>query len=147
MHCTTPSKPLYPILMHYWPVSFITYSTSPVRRMANPSFSFPSLPPCVHTSLISHSIPRLHFTPPLFYCNTQMLFAVYHPECTSPVQLHHYYLFKWLWLQIGHIKDTLILRPNCRTNLYTLPLFILNVYVDPVLDLCKKGYCSYLSRN
>lgn len=45
MRCTTPAKPPYPILMHYWPVYFITYSTSPVRRMANPFFSFPSLPP------------------------------------------------------------------------------------------------------
>lgn len=64
MHCTTPAKPLYPILMHYWPVSFITYSTSPVRRMANPFLSFPSLPPCVHTSLYLtiHTPTPLHST-------------------------------------------------------------------------------------
>lgn len=92
MHCTTPAKPPYPILMHYWAVSFITYSTSLVRRMANPFFSFPSLPPSVHTSLYLtiHSLNstslRLHFTV-IYHFGCCSLQCIYHPRDMFPATL------------------------------------------------------------
>ena len=109
MHCTTPAKLLYPILMHYWPVSFITHSTSPARRMANPFFSFPSFPPSVHASLYLtiHSPTALHTTsfftviPPPRSCSSPRLSDG--ASCTRS-------LFKWPWLQISHISGTFHLK-------------------------------------
>lgn len=93
MHCTTPTKPFYPIHMHYWPASFITYSTSPVLRMANPFLSFPSLPPSIH--FISLAITHHHFTPPRFHCNIPL---VLHFAAPLP--------FNWPWLHIQHGKSS-----------------------------------------